>query len=139
MNKTFYENLVDSIINTFSEESVSVYSYSTSDTDLYRQARNYYTGPTLVKCVYMRHPDVDQASPIGRVNEDTALFTFSVLELRRKFPLSSEENWITLKDILLIDNTRYTVVKLNNNGRQHNGSNVVEIVAREYPDDIEVL
>lgn len=129
--------IVNSEINNFAQEQVSVYKFYANQRDIY-SAEPTYAPAVIVTGVYVPSVDKDQWSWIGAVSEDSAFFTFAPLELETKFPDLARDKWITKKDQLELDGTRYTIVGVHPTGRLYGRSQVIVIHCMETTDEIVV-
>lgn len=133
-NNAYYKDLVDSQISAYANNTIVVYKVSSVATDIYSDGDVTYDAGTNVICIARTQPDIDELTPVGRLNDESIQFTVSRKELETKFPLASARDWVTLEDIIFFEDKYYTITEIQLKGRAHTDFTVLTFVAKENPD-----
>lgn len=137
LTSTYLENLVDQQFTTYSGHSILVYKYVSSAADIYQQGTRTFAAPVTVIGHYVRKCDEENPDGSGKVNKDGAYVVLSLPELRRKFPLADEWEWISTADVVSVFATQYTIVGVEFTGFMLGGtSKLLKLDLMEYPDTI---
>ena len=142
LTKAWYENLFDSVIrDVVPMTPVNIYKYSSNVNNIYRQDGITYAAAVEAVCIYDPDPDEDRIHFAGKVEEDEAMFTFALPELRSVLSGEAELDWLTTQDIIEVPSfgIKYTIIKVWKTGVLQNGPTTVVIKGKKFPDAITVV
>ena len=124
------------MIETYANDQISVYKYASMvpTKDIYGQSTRTYDAPIVLVGVAITNPDLDTLTPIGQLNEEIAMFVFSIDELLVKLPAEPANEWITDQDVIEFDGIKFSIIDVEISGRVGNGPSMVHITGQVHPD-----
>ena len=118
MDITTIRAIVNSTINSYANDTVTVYKRATStNPSIYRDPDVTYEDGVDVVGVVRTDPDMDLTTALGKADKEDIKVTFAIDELQSKFPLLSTATYIQTSDVLKFEDVYYAVYDVKITGR----------------------
>lgn len=127
------QKVVDTVIRQHRTSSIDYFPYAPGVTDLYNQNAKAFGPPISLVGRAILKPTPEQISVIGNDEQYDIAFLFSKVELKKKFPLADDGEWIDVDGEIEWFNRRFRIEEHQPSGQIGQTFSLLVVMANTIP------